>query len=72
MGRILAEITPNSKEHFMMLCKPTDFDMIYNKVMRLTGENHSLAEDVANWCELATIGEIYEFSDGKIEIKEGN
>lgn len=26
--------------------------------------------DAASWCELATVGEIYEFREGEIEIQE--
>ena len=73
MCRILAEVIPNNnKGHLMMLCKPTDFNMIYNKIMRMTEGNHEIASDAASWCELATIGEIYEFREGRIEIKEAS
>ena len=74
MGRIIAEVIPNKENnkrgHLMMLYKPTDFDMIYNKVMRMTDGDHEIAENAAAWCELATVGEIYEFREGTIEIKK--
>ena len=69
---IRAEIIPKKVGHFMMLCKPSDFDMIYNKMMRLTDGDHEVAQDAASWCELATVGEIYEFREGVIEIKEAS
>ena len=72
MGVVRAEIIPNKMGHFMMLCKPSDFDMIYNKMMRLTDGDHEVASDAASWCELATVGEIYEFREGVIEIKEAS
>ena len=74
MCTVRAEVIPNenSRGHLMMLYKPTDFDMIYNKVMRMTNGNQKVAEDAASWCELATIGEIYEFNEGRIEIKKAS
>ena len=71
MSRVLARVIPNdnSKGHLEMLYKPNDFDMIYNKIMRMTDNNHGISEDAASWCELATIGEIYEFNNGIIKIE---
>lgn len=48
--------------------KPNDYDNIYNKVMELTGGDHEISSDLASWCELASIGEIYMFREGEIEI----
>ena len=64
-----AEIIPNIKGHLMLICKTNDYDIIYNKVMRMTDGDHEIASDAASWCELATTGEIYEFREGTIEIK---
>ena len=56
----------------MMMYKPSEFDRIYNKIMRMTDGDHEIASDAASWCELATIGEIYEFREGTIEIREAS
>lgn len=39
-------------------------------MMELKGNDHEISDDAASWCELATVGEIYEFREGKIEIQE--
>ena len=74
MGRILVRITPNASNnklgHFPMLYKTTDYDSIYDKMMRLTDGDHETSENVASWSELASIGEIYEFREGMAEIEE--
>ena len=49
---------------------PRDHYGIYDLMMELTGNDHEISSDAASWCELATIGEIYEFREGKIEIVE--
>ena len=43
---------------------------IYDKMMELTDGDHEISCDAASWCELATVGEIYEFREGEIEIVE--
>ena len=48
--------------------KPNDHYSIYDKMMELTGNDHEISSDSASWCELAIIGEIYEFCEGEIEI----
>lgn len=50
--------------------KPDDYYSIYNKIMELTNGNHELSSDGASWCELATVGEIYEADNWEIEIQE--
>lgn len=50
--------------------KPNDHYAIYDKMMELTGNDHEISDDAACWCELASIGEIYEFSEGEIEIMD--
>lgn len=71
---MIVEIIPNKETnkrgHFMLICNANDYDMIYNKMMRLTDGDHEVAADAASWCELATIGEIYEFREGTIEIRD--
>lgn len=46
----------------------SDYDKIYDKMMELTDGDHEISADAASWCELATVGEIYEFREGEIEI----
>lgn len=41
---------------------------IYEKMMELTDNDHESSANAASWCELATEGEIYEFSEGEIEM----
>lgn len=69
---VKARIIPNenSKGHLEMLCKPTDYDLIYGKVSRMTDGDHEIASNAASWCELATLGEIYEFREGMIKIED--
>ena len=50
--------------------KPNDHYGIYEKMMELTDNDHEISSDGANWCELATVGEIYEFREGEIEIMD--
>lgn len=48
--------------------KPDDHYGIYDRMMLLTDNDHEISADAASWCELATVGEIYEFREGEIEI----
>ena len=68
---VKARIIPNNltKGHIEMLCKPSDYDLIYGKVFRMTEGDHEIASNAASWCEFATLGEIYEFREGRIEIE---
>ena len=50
--------------------KPNDYDGIYDKMMELTDGDHEISADAASWCELATVGEIYEFREGEIKIMD--
>lgn len=50
--------------------RPNDHYKIYDKMMELTDGDHEISDDAASWCELATVGEIYEFREGEIEIME--
>ena len=50
--------------------KPNDHYGIYYKMMELTGNDHEISSAGASWCELATVGEIYEFREGEIEIMD--
>ena len=50
--------------------KQNDYYSIYDKMMELTDNDHEISSDGASWCELATVGEIYEFREGEIEIMD--
>ena len=50
--------------------KTSEHDKIYEKMMRLTGNDHETSASAASWCEVAVIGETYEFDEGEIEIQE--
>ena len=50
------------------LFKPNNHYEIYEQMMELTNNNHEISTEAASWCKLATIGEIYEFREGEIEI----
>ena len=50
--------------------KPDDHYSIYDKMMELTGNDHEISCGAASWCELASVGEIYEFREGEIEIMD--
>ena len=55
--------------HMDLICDVTHHDMISGKIERITGD-HKLAEDIADWCGMATPGEIYDFDYGKAEIED--
>ena len=50
--------------------KPNNHYGIYDKMMEITNNDHEISSDAASWCELATVGEIYEFREGEIEIMD--
>ena len=70
---IYALIKPYTEEGYEGYCYQytwNDHYGIYDKMMELTGSDHEISCDAASWCELATVGEIYEFREGEIEIVE--
>ena len=50
--------------------KPTDYNSIYERMMVVTDGDHEISADAASWCELACLGEVYEFREGIIRIEE--
>lgn len=52
--------------------KTDDHYGIYEKIMEFSNEDHELSSDAASWCELATVGEIYEGDDWIIEIQDND
>ena len=49
--------------------KANDYDRIYDLMMNLTDNDHEISADAASWCELASIGETYDFREGTLEIE---
>lgn len=45
-----------------------DYYSIYERMMIITDNDHEISSDSASWCELAGIGETYDFREGYIEI----
>jgi hypothetical protein len=39
-------------------------------MMDITGNDHEISCDTASWCELASVGEVYTFREGYVEIIE--
>lgn len=46
-----------------------NFESVYDKIMFIS-DNHELAAEVSSWCELASIGEVYEGDNFTVEIIE--
>ena len=46
-----------------------DSSKVYDLVMELT-ESHEMAADASSWCELASVGEVYDGEGFRIEIVE--
>jgi len=59
--------TPNS-DYEDWTFKPSDYYEIYDKMMELTDGDHEISSGAADWCELATEDEMYEFREGEIEM----
>jgi len=51
--------------------KANNHEDIYNLMMNLTDNDHEIASDAASWCELASIGEVYDFREGTLKIEGG-
>lgn len=49
--------------------KANDYDEIYSLMMRITNNDHEVSSDAASWCELASVGETYNFREGVLEIE---
>ena len=60
----------NGNEFADWLYRPSNHRDIYDKLMEITGNDHEISCDGASWCELATVGEVYEFREGEIEIRD--
>lgn len=67
---VVKVIKGSGAEPTCLFYKPTDHYSIYDKVMELTDNDHEIASNVASWCEIAGVGEVYEFHGGEVEIVE--
>lgn len=56
-----------SWDHNCTVLDADNYYGIYDLIEPLLG--HEEAADAASWCELASIGEIWESSDGSVEIE---
>lgn len=50
--------------------KADDYDAIYDRMMLITDNDHEISADIASWCELASVGEVYTFREGEVVIME--
>lgn len=67
---VIKRYEQDGKEYKEYLSHPDKFDWIYEQMMILTENDHEISSDAASWCELANVGDIYEFREGEIEIME--
>ena len=67
---VVKQYEQNGKEFNDWTYHTNNHDGIYSQMMVLTDGDHEISADAASWCELATVGEIYEFREGEIEIME--
>ena len=70
MDGIYAVVKKYGEDYREWVFKPDQYDDIADIVMMLTDADVEISNDAASWCELATVGEIYEFREGEIEIME--
>ena len=72
MSNIYAVITEyeSNTRYNSCIYAPKNHDGIYYRMMKITDGDHEISADAASWCELATIGETYDFRGGEIEIME--
>ena len=68
MNKIHARI--QTDKAFDVLFNPQDHDLIYDAMMEVTDNDHEISCDAASWCEIATVGELYDFREGTITIVE--
>ena len=59
-----------NKNRTIIIPSALDFDTIYNTMYEVTDCDHEIAADAAAWCELASVGETYEFREGYIKLRE--
>lgn len=55
--------------YYTVYYENNDFDSIYEKMMQLTDGDHEISQEAASWCELATVGETYNFREGIIVVE---
>ena len=68
MLKVYAKITENRGiVHYFL---PNEHSKIYDMIMDITGNDHEISCDIASWCELADVGEVYTFREGYVEIIE--
>ena len=68
MNAVIKRYPLNTKPNHIV--KTTEHMSIYELMMDITDGDHEISSDAASWCELASVGEVYEFREGEIEIME--
>ena len=68
--RLVIKWYEQNGNHYTECYHCNNYDGIYSQMMIITGGDHEISSDAASWCELASVGEIYEFREGEIEIME--
>lgn len=66
---VIKRYAQNGKDFADWFYRPSNHSDIYDKMMDITENDHEIAADGASWCELASVGETYEFREGEIEIQ---
>ena len=69
MSKVFASITRHNSPvtHHIPV---TEYDQLYDHMMWLTGNDHEISDEAASWCEMAAIGEEYNFREGYIILTE--
>ena len=69
MSKVVANITKHDTfiSHYIPV---KEYYQIYEHIMRITGNDHEESANAASWCELAAVGEEYDFREGYITIEE--
>ena len=71
MSTIFAKVSYLGEGHrYSYMIDPKSHNEVYGAVYDMTDCDHEIADDAAAWCELATVGDVYEFRDGRIESEE--
>lgn len=69
-NNIYAVFTWYKQNNVKYMYHPDRHDCIYHLMMAITDGDHEISADAESWCELASVGEVYEFREGNIKIVE--
>lgn len=68
MNAVIKQYPLNTKPNIII--DQLEMYHIYERMMDITDGDQEISQDAASWCELATLGERYEFREGVIEITD--